>query len=171
MELFSIRIQRTFQLVSTGLETVQSQERETLLVNVIQNGAFPAVHHIPEHAQGFQIGDAGLYQAVIDSRGKVQRTFQHKAVCLYRYEQIIERTDCGNHPVTAHCSGQVEQHHIIMHVRLFLKRPSVRHAIRRGTADNRVSLLLQPPGLFHQKILIDGCGLYHFHIPFFLFDD
>ena len=80
-------------------------------------------------------------------------------------------TGCGNHPVTAHCSGQVEQHHIIMHVRLFLKRPSVRHAIRRGTADNRVSLLLQPPGLFHQKILIDGCGLYHFHIPFFLFDD
>ena len=58
-----------------------------------------------------------------------------------------------------------------MHVCLFLKRPSVRHAIRRGTADNRVSLLLQPPGLFHQKILIDGCGLYHFHIPFFLFDD
>ena len=90
---------------------------------------------------------------------------------ILTYEQIIERTDCGNHPVTAHCSGQVEQHHIIMHVRLFLKRPSVRHAIRRGTADNRVSLLLQPPGLFHQKILIDGCGLYHFHIPFFLFDD
>ena len=117
----------------------------------------------------FQGGHAGLYQPVINGGGKVQRTFQHKTVCLYRHEQIIERTDCSYHPVTAHCAGQVEQHNIIMRICFPFKCPSVRHAISRVTADDRISLFLQSSGLFHQEVLINEGGLHHFHIPLFLF--
>lgn len=140
-----------------------------MLIDVIQGRAFPSVHHVPEQAQPFQGGDTGLYQAVINGGCKVQCAFQHKAVCLYRHEQIIERTDCGDNPVAAHCAGQVEQYNIIGCIRFFFKCPSVCHATSRSASDDRISLFLQPSGLLHQEVLINGCGLYHFHIPFFLF--
>lgn len=142
-----------------------------MLVDVIQCSAFSSIHHVPEQTQPFQRRQAGLYQAVIDGSSKVQCAFQHKTVCLYRYGQIIERTDCGDNPVATHSSGQIEQHHVIMRIRFVFKCPSVRHAVFRVTADNRISPLVQPFRLFNKQTLINGNSLYHLHIPFFLFDD
>ena len=113
-----------------------------MLIDVIQGRAFPSVHHVPEQPQPLQGRNAGLYQAVIDGGCKVQRAFQYKTVCLDRHEQIIERTDNRDYPVAAHCTGKVEQYDVIRYSHFFLKRPSVRYAAGRRTADDRISLFL-----------------------------
>lgn len=61
---------------------------------------------------------------------------------LIEHEQIIERTDNRDYPVAAHCTGKVEQYDVIRYSHFFLKRPSVRYAAGRRTADDRISLFL-----------------------------
>ncbi|CCY05068.1 unknown [Eggerthella sp. CAG:1427] len=100
------------------LQDVQAHLSGYFLIDFVQVGLFPSVHHVPQQVQPFDIGLTRADKGIVHKSGERQRTGHDHTVCRYRAEDIVHRGDGLDDTVVVYRTRKVEENDIRRRTRI-----------------------------------------------------
>ena len=144
-----------FAVRQEGIQHFQSQLADHLFVHLVQFRFLPAVHHVPQKVQPFDIRLARSDQRVIQPARKAECAFHHHPVGGNGGKDIVHVRQRVQHARTVYRARQVEEHDVSFR-HLFQQLVRLRDSILSRTFRYRIGFLPYPLQLpvRHQFVML-----------------